>query len=35
MNPYAGDWLLDDPESEDLETETDFDDAEPNEYPED
>lgn len=38
-NPiYRGDYMLDppdEPETEDLETETDFDDAEPNPYPED
>ena len=30
---YIGDHTLDEPETEDLETETDFDDAEPNGYP--
>lgn len=38
MNPYIGDRQLDpddEPETEDLETETDFDDAELNDYPED
>lgn len=33
MNPYIGDRILDEPETEDLETETDFDDVEPNGYP--
>lgn len=38
MNPYIGDRQLDpdeEPETEDLETETDFDDVEINDYPED
>ena len=33
--PYAGDRALDEPETEDLETETDFDDVEINDYLED
>jgi hypothetical protein len=35
MNPYIGDRDLDEPETEDLETETDFDDVEINDYLED
>lgn len=35
MNPYIGDRELDEPETEDLDTETDFDDVELNPYPED
>lgn len=35
MNPYIGDRQLEPDEYEDLETETDFDDVEINDYPED
>jgi hypothetical protein len=35
MNPCIGDRQLDEPETEDIETETDFDDVEINDYLED